>query len=229
MRVDTTTTTPAAEADQDTLAALKPKLRGWLHLGAAPFALLGGLVLMIIGPTPGLRAAIAIYMLSSLALFGTSAVYHRGTWAPRAAAGLRRADHANIFIFIAGTYTPLTVALLTGTSRIVLLSVVWGVAALGMAFRMLWLSAPRWLYTVLYLLMGWVAVGWLAQFWTAGGPAVVILLVAGGLFYSLGAVAYALKRPNPIPNWFGFHEVFHLGTILAAGCHYAAILLAVLA
>lgn len=211
------------------LSPLKPKLRGWLHLGAAPFALLGGLALMILAPTIGLRAAVAVYMLSSLALFGTSAVYHRGTWTPRVSAGLRRADHANIFIFIAGTYTPLTVALLDGVSRIVLLSVVWGVAALGLTFRMIWLTAPRWLYTVLYVLLGWVAIGWLAQFWATGGPAIVILLLAGGAFYSLGAVAYALKRPNPLPNWFGFHEVFHLGTILAAACHYAAILLAILA
>ncbi len=206
----------------------KPRLRGWLHLVAAPLALLGGLALMIIAPTPGLRGALAMYTLSAIALFATSAVYHRGTWAPGVGAGLRRADHANIFIFIAGTYTPLTVALLDGVSRVVLLSVVWGVAALGTAFRMLWLGAPRWLYTVLYLLMGWVAVGWLAQFWATGGPAVVILLVAGGLFYTLGAVAYALKRPNPVPGWFEFHEVFHLGTVLAAGCHFVAILLTVL-
>lgn len=208
---------------------LKPRLRGWLHLGTAPLALLGGLALMIIAPTTGLRGAVAVYMLASMALFATSAVYHRGTWNPRTMAGLRRADHANIFVFIAGTYTPLTVALLDGVSRIVLLSVVWGVAVLGTTFRMLWLGAPRWLYTILYLLMGWVAIGWLPQFWTTGGPAVVILLVLGGLFYSLGAVAYALKRPNPIPGWFGFHEVFHLGTILAAGCHYTAILLSILA
>jgi hemolysin III len=120
------------------------------------------------------------------------------------------------------------VALAGDTSRVILLSVVWGVAIAGMAMRILWLNAPRWLYTVLYVLTGWVALFWLPEFWAAGGPAVVILLLIGGILYSLGAAAYATKRPNPVPGVFGFHEVFHLCTVLAAGAQYAAILVAVL-
>lgn len=207
--------------------AAKPILRGWMHLGATPVAVIAGLVLIVIAPTVPLRIACAIYVLSALILFGTSAAYHRGNWSPRVLAVFRRADHANIFGFIAGTYTPLAVSMLDGMSRIVLLVLIWSIAVAGMAMRILWINAPRWLYTVLYLLTGWAAVGWLWQFWNVGGPAVVILIVLGGLVYSVGAVAYALKRPNPSPKWFGFHEIFHLCTVLAAACHYAAVLIAV--
>lgn len=204
---------------------VKPRMRGWLHTGMTPIVFFSGLALVIAGPTVGLRTAAAMYLVSSLLLFGTSATYHRGRWSQRVAALFRRMDHANIFLFIAGTYTPLAVGLLEGSSRVLLLSVVWGTAALGVLFRVLWWNAPRWLYTVLYLLMGWTAVGWLGQFWVSGGPAVVLLVLAGGLVYTIGAVVYALKRPNPSPTWFGFHEVFHACTIVAAICHYIAIAL----
>ena len=110
---------------------------------------------------------------------------------------------------------------------IALLVLIWSVALLGVLFRTLWLGAPRWLYTLLYVAMGWAAVGWLGEFWSSGGPAVVALIAAGGIVYSLGAVAYATKRPNPSPRWFGFHEIFHTATIIAALCHLAAIALAV--
>lgn len=139
---------------------------------------------------------------------------------------LRRFDHSNIAIFIAGTYTPLAVLLLHGGSRAVLLSLIWGCAVAEVACRNLWMNAPRVLYTVLYVVMGWTALFWLPQFWRAGGPAVVWLLLAGGLCYTAGAVCYALKRPNPWPAWFGFHEFFHTGTVLGAGCHLVAIWLA---
>ncbi|MBO1030946.1 hemolysin III family protein [Tessaracoccus sp. SD287] len=205
------------------VTAVKPRLRGWLHTGMTPLAFLGGLVLMIATPTVGGRLAVAVYVVSSLMLFGNSAVYHRGTWSERTTRLLRRFDHANIFVFIAGTYTPLAVQLLDGSSRVLLLALVWAAAALGVAFRVLWLAAPRWLYTALYLLMGWAAVGWLPQFWTNGGPVVVLLIIAGGLVYSVGAIVYARKRPNPSPTWFGFHEIFHAATVLAALCHFAAI------
>lgn len=205
------------------VTAVKPRLRGWLHTGMTPLAFLGGLALMIATPTVGGRLAVAVYVVSSLMLFGNSAVYHRGTWSERTTRLLRRFDHANIFVFIAGTYTPLAVQLLDGSSRVLLLALVWAAAALGVAFRVLWLAAPRWLYTALYLLMGWAAVGWLPQFWTNGGPVVVLLIIAGGLVYSFGAIVYARKRPNPSPTWFGFHEIFHAATVLAALCHFAAI------
>lgn len=207
---------------------LKPRLRGWFHLGMAPLLQLAGLILIVAAPSLLARIGIAIYLVAATMLFGTSALYHRGNWGVKMGAFLRRLDHTNIFLFIAGTYTPLALMLLTGASRVTILALAWGIAAVGIAFKMGWMNAPRWLYTALYLAMGWVAVGWLPAFWTAGGPLVVILIAAGGLIYSAGAVVYALKRPNPSPTWFGFHEIFHACTILAAACHFAAIALVTL-
>lgn len=210
----------------ETLRPLKPKLRGWLHAGWTPLALIGGLVLVIGAPSELARVGGAVFLAGSLMLFGTSALYHRFRWGPRGEAILRRLDHANIFVFIAATYTPLALLLLTGGSRVLLLTLVWVAALCGLIFRVLWLSAPRWLYTALYIVMGWAALGWLPQFWTAGGPLLVALIVAGGLCYTAGAVVYGRKRPDPWPRWFGFHEIFHAFTILGSGCHFAAIALA---
>lgn len=210
----------------DLAAAAKPKLRGWLHLGMTPLALVGGLLLVLFAPTAAGTVGGAIYLACSLLLFGTSATYHRGRWDARGEAILRRLDHSNIFLFIAGTYTPLALMLLDGSSRTALLVLVWSVAIAGVLFRTLWLSAPRWLYTALYLALGWAALGWLGPFYTAGGPLLFALVIAGGLLYSLGALVYARKRPDPSPAWFGFHEIFHACTIVAALCHFAAICLA---
>lgn len=205
-----------------------PKLRGMLHMINVPIALIGGLLLLVLAPDIWDRFGVAIWTLTAMMLFGNSAVYHRGKWSDKVKAVLRRIDHSNIAIFIAGTYTPLSIALLDGSSRVLLLSLIWGCAVAEVLFRTLWLGAPRGLYVALYLVMGWAAVFWLPQFWAAGGPAVVILIAVGGIFYSVGAVIYALKAPNPSPKWFGFHELFHAGTILGAACHWVAILLAVL-
>lgn len=220
---------PAGDVGQlvtETLRPLKPKLRGWLHAGWTPLALIGGLVLVLGAPTTLGRIGGGVFLIGSLLLFGTSAIYHRFTWRPTTEAVLRRLDHANIFIFIAATYTPLSLLLLTGGSRIALLTLVWIAAVCGLLFRVLWLSAPRWLYTALYLGMGWAALGWLGPFWGAGGPVVFALIIAGGLCYTAGAVVYARKRPDPSPRWFGFHEIFHVATILGSACHYAAIAIA---
>lgn len=214
----------AAPADVEPV----PRLRGWIHTVMAPLVLVAGLGLIIAGDSWGNRFAVAVWICTGIALFGNSAVYHRIPWAPRIKAVLRRIDHANIAVFIAGTYTPLAVSMLTGSSRIVLLSVIWGCAGAGVVFRVLWTDAPRWLYTGLYIVMGWTALGWLPQFWRAGGAGVVILVLAGGVCYTLGALAYARRRPNPSPAWFGFHEVFHAGTALGAVCHAVAIGLAVI-
>lgn len=224
MTVDTHDPVPGVAGEQP----VKPKLRGWLHLVMSPIAFFAGLTICVFAPTLAGRVGGAVYLLASLMLFVTSATYHLGSpWPDKIQQTFRRADHANIFIFIAGTYTPLCLTLLEGRDRITLLSLIWGIGVLGVGFRMAWLSAPRWLYTLLYVAMGWAAVGWLPQFWAAGGPAVVVLIIVGGVIYSLGAVAYALRRPNPSPAWFGFHEVFHACTVLAALCHYVAIALAV--
>ncbi|UED88474.1 hemolysin III family protein [Streptomyces profundus] len=200
-------------------------MRGWLHAGVFPLALVGGIVLIALAPSAAAVAACSLYALSACLLFGTSALYHRGTWGPRGEAVLRRLDHANIFLIIAGTYTPLTVSLLPTGQQQVLLSLVWGGAVAGIAFRVWWISAPRWLYTLSYIALGWAAIFYLPDFARAGGATVVVLMIAGGLFYTAGAVVYGLKRPDPSPSWFGFHEVFHALTIAASTSHYAAILL----
>ncbi|WP_432546788.1 PAQR family membrane homeostasis protein TrhA [Kineococcus sp. SYSU DK004] len=207
-------------------AAVKPRLRGWLHAGTFPAALVAGAVLVALAPTAATRAAAAVFAVTAALLFGTSALYHRGSWTPRASAVLRRLDHSNIFLIIAGTYTPLAVATLEADRARTLLVLVWAGALAGVAFRVLWVGAPRWLYTPVYVALGWVAVGYLGDFARGGGTAVAVLVVVGGLLYTLGALAYATKRPDPSPRWFGFHEVFHAFTVVAFAAHYAAIALA---
>jgi hemolysin III len=180
-------------------------------------------VLISLAKTPAGVVGGAVFLTASVLLFGTSGVYHRGTWGARGQAILRRMDHSNIYVFIAATYTPLALILLDGASRMILLVLIWSAAVGGLLFRLLWLSAPRWLYTVLYIAMGWTALGWLGAFYHAAGPAVLILILAGGICYTLGAIVYARKRPDPSPAWFGYHEIFHVGTIAGFVCHYAAI------
>lgn len=217
---------------QESLEALveqvKPHLRGWLHLGMVPLALAAGIVLVALSSTPAARLSAAVFALTGVLLFATSAVYHRGRWSPRTAAVLKRWDHANIFLIIAGTHTPFAVLLLEGGQRATLLWVIWSGALAGVIFRVFWVGAPRWLYTVVYIALGWVAVFYLPDFWRTGGAAVVVLLAAGGLLYTLGAVVYGLKRPDPSPRWFGFHEIFHAFTVAAFGAHWCAALLVVL-
>ena len=206
----------------------KPLMRGWLHAGMAPAALICGIVFIALAPSTLGKIGVAVWMLGSVMLFGMSALYHRGHWRPGVERVLRRFDHANIFVFIAATYTPIGLVLLDGTSRIVLLALLWGVAVAGVVVAVAWIHAPRFVTVTLYLLMGWAGVGWMGEFWRTGGPVVVVLILAGGVFYSAGAIIYALKRPNPSPRVFGFHEVFHACTIAAACCHLVAIALVVL-
>ena len=220
---------PAAPTiSSDSSAVAKPRLRGMLHLVAFPVSIVTGVVLVaVVADSTRERVGCAVYALSCSLLFGVSALYHRGHWDARTRALLRRLDHSNIFVLIAGTYTPISLALLDGTARTVVLAVVWTGALAGVTFRVLWLSAPHWLYTPCYVALGWVAVAVMPELARNGGAAVVVLLVAGGLAYSLGAVAYALRRPNPLPGVFGYHEVFHTGTLVGFACHYAAVVLAI--
>ena len=206
----------------------QPRLRGWVHTVMAPLILLAGVGLMIATPTWGNRFAVGVWMLTGLGLFGNSAVYHRVPWGVKVKDVLRRIDHANIAVFIAGTYTPLAVSLATGASRVTLLAIIWACALLGVAFRFVWNGVPRWASTILYVVMGWTALWWLPQFWRTCGPAVVILILIGGVFFTIGALSYARQKPNPSPTWFGFHEVFHSCTAVAAICHAVAIGLAVI-
>ncbi|MDD9205357.1 hemolysin III family protein, partial [Georgenia sp. 10Sc9-8] len=168
----------------------------------------------------------AVFTVSAVLLFGTSAIYHRGTWSPPVAAVLRRLDHASIFLLISGTYTPLAVILLPPSTATVLLVVVWVGALGGILARVFWMHAPRWFYVPIYLALGWVAVWFLPAFYRTGGSAVLWLVMVGGLAYTLGALVYALKWPNPSPRWFGFHEIFHVGTVIGYVCHFIAVAVA---
>jgi hemolysin III len=168
-----------------------------------------------------------IFTVTAALLFGTSAVYHRGHWSARVAGVLKRLDHSNIFLIIAGTYTPFALSLLPADQARTLLLIVWSGAVGGVLFRVLWVDAPRWLYTPIYVALGWVAVFYFGPLLHFGGPAVVALITVGGVLYTLGAVVYGTKRPNPFPRWFGFHEIFHAFTVLAFVAHYVAASLAV--
>jgi hemolysin III len=163
-----------------------------------------------------------VFATSSTLLFGSSALFHRGHWSPRWHGVMRRLDHSTIFLLIAGTYTPFALTLLHGASSRILLCLVWGGALLGIAFRVLWIGAPRWLYLPVYVALGWAAIFWLNDFATAG-PLVLTLIIAGGALYSIGGLVYGLRWPNPIPRWFGFHEVFHSLTIAAFTVHYVGV------
>jgi hemolysin III len=218
---------PTAPTAPEAPEAPKPKLRGWLHAAMVPLILAASITMLCLVRGDGGKWAMAVYLAASVILFGNSAAYHLGNWSPGVKVWLRRVDHSNIFLFIAGTYTPLGVLLLDGGSRIAILAVIWAAALAGIFQALFWIHAPRWLTAAIYVFMGWAAVWWLPQLWVTGGPAVVWLLLAGGILYSLGAFVYAKKWPDPWPKWFGFHEVFHSCTILAAACHFTAISLAV--
>ena len=208
------------------VGALKPLLRGWIHAGMTPLVVAASIVLIVLAPTTPARVSAIVFGFSAVLLFGTSAVYHRGRWSPVTTGVLRRLDHTNIFLIIAGTYTPLSVLLLEWPTARTLLLVVWGGALAGLLTRVFWLGAPRWLYVPLYIALGWVAVWFLPDFWRNGEPAIVWLIAAGGLAYTLGAAVYATKWPNPSPRWFGFHEIFHSLTVVGFTCHYVAVSIA---
>ena len=212
--------TPAAAA----VAEVKPRWRGWIHAGTFPIAVAGGIVLIALAHGATAKWASAVFTLTSMLLFGISALYHRIDWQPKTKQIFRRLDHANIFLLIAGTYTPIALLALPPEKGNLLLALVWAGAALGIGFRMFWIGAPRWLYVALYLLLGWAAVMYLGDIARANLAAMVLVIV-GGLLYTLGSVAYATKRPNPVPGVFGFHEIFHAATALAFLCHWTAALL----
>ncbi|MGI8882570.1 MAG: PAQR family membrane homeostasis protein TrhA [Jatrophihabitans sp.] len=208
---------------------VKPRLRGWLHAYAAVLSVASGATLIAVATAlRGHRAGVstAVYAVTVTALFSTSALYHRIPWQARGHAVMKRLDHSMIFVFIAGTYTPIAVLTLPRASAVVVLVVVWTGALFGVALQSAWPDAPRWLSVPCYVGLGWVAVFVMPQLLHAGITPLVLVIV-GGLLYTVGAIVYGLKRPNPSPAVFGFHEVFHLCTLLAAVCHYIAIWFAV--
>jgi hemolysin III len=210
----------------------KPRMRGWLHTYASFIAVVCGIVLCSIAATrPGWSPLVscAVYSLTVCALFGTSALYHRRVWSETGYQIMRRLDHSMIFVFIAGTYTPFCVLLLPDRKGTILLSVVWAGALAGVAVKQVWPHAPRWVSAPLYLGLGWVAVAVLPDILHRGGVTALALMIAGGVAYSVGAVCYALRRPNPWPTVFGHHEFFHACTLIAALLHHIAIYFALFA
>jgi hemolysin III len=202
----------------------KPTWRGWIHLGALPLAIAAGIVLVVLASGVAAKVSSAVFALSAVMLFGISGTYHRFSWKPGTTRILRRLDHANIFILIAGTYTPIAVLALPSDKGMLLLAAVWAGALIGIGLRVFWLTAPRWVYVPLYLGLGWAAVMYLQDL-LAANFAMMVLVIVGGLAYSLGAVVYALKWPNPSPKNFGFHEIFHVLTVAAYMSHWTAVLL----
>jgi hemolysin III len=210
--------------------AAPPRLRGWLHVWAFGLSIGAGAVLVAVtGATRGNRAALAtsVYAGTVSLLFGTSALYHRVSWDKLRRAVMARLDHSMIFVFIAGTYTPFALLVLPPRTGEIVLTAVWVGALAGVALKAAWFTAPRQLTVPLYLALGWVAVLVFPELLRGGGVAAFVLLVAGGLMYTAGAVVYACRRPDPAPHLFGYHEVFHLCTVVAALCHYLAVWLAV--
>lgn len=207
-------------------ALVKPRMRGWIHTWATGVAALAVVALVVTAAGVSTTAvwATLVYGLTVCALFGTSAVYHRVTWpTTRARIRMKRLDHSMIFLFIAGSYTPFALLGLPDRTGRLLLTVVWAGALTGVALKLLWPMAPRWVGVPLYLLLGWAIVPVIGQLLDAVGVAPILLLLIGGLAYSAGAVLYATRWPNPWPTVFGHHEFFHAATVLAALCHYLAI------
>lgn len=210
----------------------KPRMRGWLHTYAFGVAVVAGIVLCAVAagrPGPAALWSCVLYSITVCALFGTSALYHRRVWSRRMYPVMRRLDHSMIFIFIAGTYTPYALLLLTKGTAWGILSVVWGGALAGVGLKLVWPHAPRWLSAPLYIALGWVSVAVMPSLYQGGGLTVVVLLAVGGAFYTLGAFFYALRRPNPWPDVFGHHEFFHACTLIAALCHHIGVYFAIYA
>jgi hemolysin III len=203
--------------------AQRPRLRGVSHQYAFFISLVTGAILVLTAPTRRATLAAAVYGASVSALFGVSALFHRVTWSPGARRWMGRLDHASICLLIAGTFTPFGVLALSGTLAVVLLSVVWGGAVASIGLHALWIDAPKWLSAAVYLVLGWAGMSGVPQLLAHAGWTPTVLFLAGGLLYSAGALVYALRRPDPVPAVFGYHEVFHALVIAAAATHYAAV------
>lgn len=215
-----------SDADYEPLDT-RPTWRGWLHAFAFVAAVFQAGVLIPLAAIESGRAALgaSLYCATMLAMFGTSALYHRRRWSTRGWKVMKRLDHSMIFLFIAGTYAPFGFIALDGATRWWVLGAVWGGCLAGIVLKLFWPTAPRWLGVPIYITVGWAAVFVLGPLLANGGVAALVLLIVGGVCYSIGAVCYAAKRPNPRPGHFGYHEVFHAFTLLAATSHYIAVML----
>ncbi len=214
----------AKEVAGEAIAAVKPKLRGVSHEWAFFISLVLGAGLIVAAKTTEATLAVAIYAVSLSGLFGTSALYHRVNWSrPNVRRWMRRLDHSMIFFLIAGTYTPFALLALNGPLADAILVVVWAGAVAGAVVEMVWIDHPKWVAALIYMSLGWVAAIAFPGLWSEMGVGGTMLVAAGGILYTAGAVVYATQRPNPNPRVFGYHEVFHLFVILAAAAHFAAI------
>jgi hemolysin III len=206
------------------VAAPKPLLRGWSHVVAfIAVAVLGIVMLSMASASPGEQVLLVIYLAGTLLMFGVSSLYHRFRWQPRALSVIRRLDHSMIFLAIAGANTPIAAMALDGWQRPAVLATVWVGAFIGVALEWVPYEVPRPLFTAIYVIVGWSAALALPQLYRGLGPTGFGLVLGGGVLYTIGALVYALKRPDPWPTVFGYHEVFHLFTVAGAGCHLAAI------
>lgn len=203
---------------------IKPTWRGWIHLSTLPIALAAGIVLIVLARGVPATVSSAVFVTSSILMFGISGPYHRFNWSPKTKKILKRLDHANIFLLIAGTYTPIAVLALPADKAQTLLIAIGVGTIIGIAMRVLWVGAPRWSYVPIYLGLGWAAVMYLPDLVVAN-LAMMMLVLVGGLAYTAGGVIYGLKRPNPSATHFGFHEIFHALTVIAFLCHWTAVLL----
>ena len=202
---------------------VRPRLRGVVHQWSFFVALIAGATLVALAPAGRATAASAIYAVALAGLLGTSAVYHRGSWQPRARAWLRRLDHSMIFVLIAGTYTPFALLVLENPLREVVLIGVWSGALVGIVFTLVWVEAPKWLVAMTYVALGWFSIIAVPQITERAGLGALLLLGLGGLAYTAGAVVYASRRPDPRPATFGYHEIFHVLVVVAAAAHFTAV------
>lgn len=214
-------------AVRDQIAVVKPMLRGWLHLAAAPVAMIAGLILVLVSTSVAGRVGAGVFVGAAAVQYAVSAAYNIGTYAPRTTLMLRRADHSTIFVLIAASYTPFALVLLGGQARITLLALAWGGAAAGIVFKVLFPYTHRLISVLPYIGLGWVALIFLPHFEATASTAILLLLITGGLLYLAGVVVYGLRRPNLSLTWFGFHELFHAATLLAFGAHFTAVAIAV--
>jgi hemolysin III len=204
--------------------AERPRLRGVIHQAAFAVAIVvGALLIAYADEDARTRAAAVIFAASVAAMFGASALYHRVTWSPRVRPWMRRLDHAGIYLLIAGSYTPVGLISLHGTLQRVVLAIEWTGAAAAILLKFAWVGAPKWLAAVIGIALGWVGVAAMPQVFHSAGATAVTLLAVGGLAYTAGAIVYAVRRPDPVPLIFGYHEVFHALTIVAVACQYVAI------
>lgn len=202
----------------------KPKLRGVSHQIAFVIAAIAGLALVVWAPASA-RLPVAIYAMSLAGMFGCSALYHRVQWSDRQRPWLRRLDHSMIFVLIAGTYTPFAALVLDPPLSTIILVTVWGGAAAGILVTLFWVDAPRWITAAIYVALGWISLLMLPALWGEVGAAPIIMMATGGVLFTVGAVVYARKSPNPVPGVFGFHEVFHAFVIAAAAIMFVAVAL----